>query len=135
MPAWDGRAAQSHMMLVIPLRHFRGGLVYFFCGFAWQGYTGGPGHELLCGRKGWNWIAPGPFFLRKIDLDGSPASLAAIFGMFSCRISGIDSAWDRAPTGGAWVRFALPPRILAGLTFPLFAHWVWGGGWLAQLGD
>jgi ammonium transporter, Amt family len=24
--------------------------------------------------------------------------------------------------------------LLAGFTFPLFAHWVWGGGWLAQLG-
>jgi len=24
--------------------------------------------------------------------------------------------------------------ILAGWTFPLFAHWVWSGGWLAQLG-
>jgi Amt family ammonium transporter len=24
--------------------------------------------------------------------------------------------------------------LLAGWTFPLFAHWVWGGGWLAQLG-
>jgi Amt family ammonium transporter len=24
--------------------------------------------------------------------------------------------------------------LLAGWTYPLFAHWVWGGGWLAQLG-
>ena len=24
--------------------------------------------------------------------------------------------------------------ILAGWTFPLFAHWAWGGGWLQQLG-
>ncbi len=24
--------------------------------------------------------------------------------------------------------------VLAGWTYPLFAHWVWGGGWLAQLG-
>jgi Amt family ammonium transporter len=24
---------------------------------------------------------------------------------------------------------------LAGWTYPLFAHWVWGGGWLAQLGS
>ncbi len=24
--------------------------------------------------------------------------------------------------------------FLAGWTYPLFAHWVWGGGWLAQLG-
>jgi Amt family ammonium transporter len=24
--------------------------------------------------------------------------------------------------------------LFAGMTYPLFAHWVWGGGWLAQLG-
>jgi Amt family ammonium transporter len=24
--------------------------------------------------------------------------------------------------------------LLSGLTFPVFAHWSWGGGWLAQLG-
>jgi Amt family ammonium transporter len=24
--------------------------------------------------------------------------------------------------------------LLAGLVFPLFGHWAWGGGWLAQLG-
>jgi Amt family ammonium transporter len=24
--------------------------------------------------------------------------------------------------------------LLAGITYPVFAHWVWGGGWLAQLG-
>src|SRR5262249_19634493 len=25
--------------------------------------------------------------------------------------------------------------LLAGWTYPVFAHWVWGGGWLAQLGQ
>jgi ammonium transporter, Amt family len=24
--------------------------------------------------------------------------------------------------------------LLAGITYPIFAHWVWGGGWLSQLG-
>ena len=24
--------------------------------------------------------------------------------------------------------------LLAGFTYPIFAHWVWGGGWLSQLG-
>jgi Amt family ammonium transporter len=27
----------------------------------------------------------------------------------------------------------LSSALLGGLIFPLFAHWVWGGGWLAQL--
>ena len=28
----------------------------------------------------------------------------------------------------------LSTAVLAAWTYPLFAHWVWGGGWLAQLG-
>jgi ammonium transporter, Amt family len=29
----------------------------------------------------------------------------------------------------------LSTALLAGWTYPLFAHWVWGGGWLVQLGS
>jgi Amt family ammonium transporter len=28
----------------------------------------------------------------------------------------------------------LATAVFAGILYPLFAHWVWGGGWLAQLG-
>jgi len=43
------------------------------------------------------------------------------------------------PMGGAAERWRLgamcaSTALLAGITYPLFAHWVWGGGWLAQLG-
>jgi len=43
------------------------------------------------------------------------------------------------PVGSGSDRWRLGPAcastaLLAGLTYPLFAHWVWGGGWLAQLG-
>src|SRR6202142_4785879 len=53
-------------------------LVYFVCGFAWQGYLGIAGHEFIVGGKGWNWIAGGKFLLRGIVLNGSPVSLAVL---------------------------------------------------------
>ena len=107
--------------------------VYFVCGFAWQGFVGRPGHVFTVAGKAWNWIAAEPFFLRGLELDGSPASLAAWLGMLSVGLVALiplGSGADRWRLGAICASTAL----LAGWTYPLFAHWVWGGGWLAQLG-
>jgi len=108
-------------------------LVYFVCGFAWQGFAGQPAHVLHVGGKAWSWLGAGPFLFRHAALDGSPASLAALFGMLSAGLAAL------IPLGSGADRWRLAPccvsaALLAGWTFPLFAHWVWGGGWLAQLG-
>jgi Amt family ammonium transporter len=108
-------------------------IVYFFCGFAWQGFTGGPAHVLTIDGKPWNWLAAQPFFLRGLALNGSSLSLAAWLGMFSVALAAViplGSGADRWRLGAICASTAL----LAGWTYPLFAHWVWGGGWLAQLG-
>jgi ammonium transporter, Amt family len=108
-------------------------LVYFICGFGWQGFAGGAAHTLTMGGKGWNWIGSEPFFLRRVAVEGSPATLAALLGMLSVGLAALiplGSGADRWRLSAACVSTAL----LAGWTYPLFAHWVWGGGWLAQLG-
>jgi Amt family ammonium transporter len=106
---------------------------YFVCGFAWQGFIGGPAHSFTVGGKTWSWLAAEPLFLRGHDWGGSSASLAACLGVFSVGLTALiplGSGSDRWRLGAACASSAL----LAGVTFPLFAHWVWGGGWLAQLG-
>jgi Amt family ammonium transporter len=108
-------------------------LAYFVCGFAWQGFAGGAAHVASVGGKDWSWIGGQSFFLRHQSLDGSPASLAALLGIFSVGIAALiplGSGADRWRLGACCVSTAL----LAGWTYPLFAHWAWGGGWLAQLG-
>src|ERR1019366_8471660 len=80
-----------------------------------------------------NWIAAEPFFFRKLGLDGSPAFLAALLQIFCVGLAAL------IPLGSGADRWRLrasgiSTAILAAWTFPLFAHWVWGGGWLAQLG-
>jgi Amt family ammonium transporter len=108
-------------------------LAYFVCGFAWQGFAGGPAHVASMGGKDWSWIASGRFFLAHQALDGSPASLAALLGMFSVGLAALiplGSGADRWRLGACCASTA----VLAGWTYPLFAHWVWSGGWLAQLG-
>lgn len=108
-------------------------LVYFVCGFSWQGFAGRPSHVITVAGKTWSWIAAEPLFLRGLALDGSPASLAAWLQMFSVGLAALiplGSGADRWRLGASCASTAL----LAGWTYPLFAHWVWGGGWLAQLG-
>jgi Amt family ammonium transporter len=108
-------------------------VVYFVCGFSWQGFEGRPGHLLTIGHTGWNWIAAEPFFMRGLEFGGSPASLAVLLEVFSVGLAALiplGAGADRWRLGAICASTAL----LAGWTYPLFAHWVWGGGWLAQLG-
>ena len=108
-------------------------LAWFVCGFALQGYPGRPAHSLAAAGAQWNWIAAEPLFFGALPLDGSPAALAAWLQIFSVGLAALiplGAGADRWRLGAACVSTAL----LAGWTYPLFAHWVWGGGWLAQLG-
>ncbi|MDR3703989.1 MAG: hypothetical protein P4L56_30350 [Candidatus Sulfopaludibacter sp.] len=108
-------------------------MVYFVCGFSWQGLPGGPSHEFTVAGRPWNWLAAEPFFFRGLPLDGSRAALTAWLQMFGVGIAALiplGAGNDRWRLGASCASTAL----LAGWTYPLFAHWVWGGGWLAQLG-
>ena len=108
-------------------------LVYCACGWSWQSVPGRPAYTLDLAGRSWNWIAAEPFFLRGVALDGSPAALAAWLQMFSVAVAAM------IPLGAGSERWRLgascaSTALLAGWTYPLFAHWAWGGGWLAQIG-
>jgi Amt family ammonium transporter len=108
-------------------------LVYFAFGFALQGFTGRPAHSLMIAGKPWNWIAAEPFFFRGLQLDGSAASLVAWLQLVCVGLAALiplGAGADRWRLGAICIFTAM----LAGFIYPLFAHWVWGGGWLAQLG-
>jgi len=109
-------------------------VAYFVTGFAWQGYPGLASHTLSILGKEWGWLGAGHFFLRGVPLDGSRASLAALLQLLSVGLAAL------IPLGAAAERWrlracCLSTALLAGITYPLFAHWVWGGGWLANLGS
>src|SRR5712671_844491 len=129
-----GRSRNAgHMMMAALSTLSVAAIVYFVCGFSWQGFIGRPGHILALSGKSWNWIAAEPFFFRGLALDGSPASLAVLLQIFCVGLATL------IPLGSGADRWRLrascaSAAILAGLTYPLFAHWVWGGGWLAQIG-
>jgi len=107
---------------------------YFVAGFAWQGYPGLPAHTFSIFGKEWSWLGAGRFFLRGVPLDGSRTSLAVLLQMLSVGLAAL------IPLGAAAERWRLraccfSTALLAVITYPMFAHWVWGGGWLAALGS
>jgi ammonium transporter, Amt family len=123
----------AHSMMAALMAVAVAALVYFVFGFSWQGYPGGHIHTVSLGGKAWSWVAAEPFFMRGLQFDGSPSSLVALLQIFSVALAALiplGAGADRWRLGAICVSTAL----LAGLTYPLFANWVWGGGWLSQLG-
>ncbi|HMD69972.1 MAG TPA: hypothetical protein VKF41_01440 [Bryobacteraceae bacterium] len=122
----------AHAMLGAVLVVAVAAVAYFVCGYSWLGFPGRPARAFMAAGKAWSWIGAEPFFLR--GLAGAPAaSLAAWLRMFGVGIAALiplGAGSDRWRLGASCASTAL----LAGWTYPLFAHWVWGGGWLAQLG-
>ncbi len=108
-------------------------LVYFVIGYGFQGYRAQPVHAFYVNGKPWDWIGWGSFLLRGMELERASVSVPLLLSLFSVGLAAIiplGSGADRWRLGAACASTAL----LAGWTYPLFAHWTWGGGWLARLG-
>jgi ammonium transporter, Amt family len=124
----------SHLMLASLCIFAVAAIAFVIFGFSVQGAPGRSAHVIMIGGRAWNWIAAEPFFLRGLSLDSSPASLVLLLQMFSVGLAAM------IPLGAGAERWKLGPAcvstiLLAGWTYPLFAHWVWSEGWLSQLGS
>ncbi len=81
--------------------------------------------------------SPTNFFLQGIGLDDLNGTIPTLlFVMFQCAFAGITCAIMSGALVGrmktrAWVIFV---PIWALLVYVPIAHWVWGGGWLMQMG-
>jgi Amt family ammonium transporter len=107
-------------------------------GFALIGATlagniGGPGHLLHIAGKSWNWLGEGPFFLKGLANAPVQSQLQILFEFLAVAMAAI-IPWG---TGADRLRLTAGSAIAvvtSALVFPLLAHWIWAGGWLAQLG-
>ena len=81
--------------------------------------------------------SPTNFFLQGIALDDLTGTIPTLlFVMFQCAFAGLTVALISGALVGrmktkAWVIFTI---LWACIVYVPVAHWVWGGGWLAQLG-
>lgn len=106
---------------------------YFVLGHSLQGAAGEAARTVILGRSAWDWLGAMPPFLMRLPDAGSPSFLAALMGMESVALAAL------IPLGSGAERWRLSAvcgstALLAGISFPVFAHWGWGGGWLAKLG-
>ena len=103
--------------------------------FALVGATwiGGAGHVIQLAGKPWNWLGTGPFLLGGLGAAPAHAQLALLFEFLAVALAAL------IPWGSGADRLRLTAgcalaAVVAAIVFPLLAHWVWGGGWLSQLG-
>ncbi len=64
-------------------------LAYFVCGFAWQGFAGGPARAVTLAGKPWSWIGAEPFFLRGLRAGRLARGTGAWLQMFSVAIAAL----------------------------------------------
>ena len=96
-------------------------------------FTGGAGHVFSLAGKPWNWLGTGPYLLNGLSAGPGHSQLALLFEFLAVALAALipwGSGADRLRlTAGCAIA-----ALLAATVFPLVAHWVWGGGWLSQLG-
>lgn len=96
-------------------------------------FAGQPGHAVSIAGKSWAWIGAAPLLLRHFSAMPPETQLEVLFEFLAAGLVAI------IPWGSGADRLRLPAgcaitAVLAGGVFPVVAHWVWGGGWLAALG-
>jgi Amt family ammonium transporter len=106
---------------------------YFVLGHSFHGAAGEPARAAIVGRRTWDWLGAMPPFFIGLPAAGSPAFLTALMGIEGVALAAL------IPLGSGAERWRLSSicastALLAAITFPVFAHWSWAGGWLAQLG-
>ena len=136
----------NHTMMMNFMVYGIGLFAYWVCGFALQ-MGGAAGASSLGGAaplsgefvlhiagKSWGLFGTHGFFLTQ----GGTYDVAVMV-LFLFEMVFMDTA-ATIVTGGCAERwkfaaFAVSSVFLAAITYPLFANWAWGGGWLAALGS
>ena len=108
-------------------------IVFVLVGATFTGLSDGPSHLFHLAGKSWNWLGEGSFFLAGFSTASPQSQLALLYEFLAVALAAL------IPWGSGADRLRLAAgcevaAVLAALVFPLFAHWVWAGGWLAQLG-
>jgi Amt family ammonium transporter len=107
-------------------------IVTVLIGASWAGYFGGAAHTFQAFGAQWNWLGNVPTLATGHNLAANPGSLVLCLHIFAAGLAAI------IPLSAGTDRWRLAPICLAtavfgGFIYPLFAHWAWGGGWLAQV--
>jgi ammonium transporter, Amt family len=110
------------------------GIVFAIVGSAFAGVLpGGAGHTFHLAGKPWTWLGTGPFLLSGLNTAPATSQLALIFEFLAVALAAM-LPWGSGADRWRLVAGCATAAVLAAIVFPLAAEWIWGGGWLSQLG-
>jgi ammonium transporter, Amt family len=134
----------GHTMAMNFMVYALGLLGYWICGFAIQ-MGGGGGAASLGGGTVLNSEFAISLFGKEFGLFGTKGFFLSggtydvvVFTLFLFQMVFMDTT-ATIPTGAMAERwtfksFVIYALFISGIVYPLYANWVWGGGWLSQLG-
>jgi Amt family ammonium transporter len=108
-------------------------IVFALVGAAWAGAAGLVDHSFQLAGKPWNWLGAGPLLLGGLGSAPPQIQLALLFQFLAVALAAV-IPWGSGADRWRLAAGCASAAVLAAVVFPLLAHWVWGGGWLAQLG-
>jgi Amt family ammonium transporter len=123
----------AHAMLATLCGLGTAAIIFVLVGASLTGFAGGHAHTVLLQHLRWDYLGAEPLFAHGLRSASGPYSaLVLCLQLFTVGIAAL------IPIGAGNDRWRLITvcaftALLAGLLYPLFSHWVWGGGWLAQL--
>lgn len=108
-------------------------IAFVLLGATFAGLPGGPSHLFYIAGKPWSWLGEGSFFFTGFSAASSQSQLSLLYEFLAVALAAL------IPWGSGADRLRLTAgcaaaAVIAAFVFPVFAHWVWAGGWLAQLG-
>ncbi len=134
----------NHTMMMNFMVYGFGLFAFWVCGFAIQMGGGAPyatlggasslnaEHVVTFMGKTWGVFGTHGFFLSGISYD------VGVMVLFLFQMVFMDTALTIVTGSCAerwkYVAFAISSVFMGAITYPLFANWAWGGGWLSQLG-
>jgi Amt family ammonium transporter len=108
-------------------------IVFALVGATFTGALNGVGHTFQLAGKPWNWLGAGPLFLGGLSTAPLQSQLALLFEFLAVALAAL-IPWGSGADRWRLVAGCAAAAVTAAIVFPLLAHWVWGGGWLSQLG-
>ena len=135
----------GHLMMLNFAAYVFAFIGYYVCGYAFQfgavAVNAAPGNlggvpslnQFLLGSGLWGFLGGKGFFLSGPAYDAG-ANVFALFQVVFMETAGyiiVGSICERITFKG----FLLAELFMGAVLYPVFGNWVWGGGWMSQLGN
>lgn len=109
-------------------------IVFAVVGASFAGcLPGGWGLTIHSGGVAWEWFHGGPLLLGGLGAAPAHSQLALIFEFLAVALAAL-LPWGSGADRWRLAAGCATAAVMAAFVFPLAANWIWGGGWLAQLG-